>query len=209
MTMHETREAAAAEAEGAERMPSAGIAPPAVRGRPKGEWRDYYVEDPRRKSPILAVVMSLMPGLGQVYVGYYVLGFVNILIVGSLIALLNLNIAAPLQALAGLFLAFFWLYNLVDAGRRASLYNQALAGLGPTELPEVVTLPRAGAALPGGIVLIVLGLTVWVHTYFGLSFQWLERWWPLALVLVGAYLIWNALEDRRRIADAAPKNDSA
>ena len=34
--------------------------------------------DQRRKSPTLAALLSLMPGLGQVYVGYYQQGFIDI-----------------------------------------------------------------------------------------------------------------------------------
>ena len=45
--------------------------PPVAQGR-----REFY-DDPRRKSPVLALVLSLMPGLGQVYVGYYNQGFIN------------------------------------------------------------------------------------------------------------------------------------
>jgi TM2 domain-containing membrane protein YozV len=45
--------------------------------------------DPRRKSPLFATFLSAMPGLGQVYVGYYQRGFINAVVVGTLIALLT------------------------------------------------------------------------------------------------------------------------
>jgi len=35
------------------------------------------------------------------------------------------------QPLLGFFLAFFWLFNIVDAARRATFYNEALVGLRP------------------------------------------------------------------------------
>ena len=68
------------------------------------------------------------------YVGYYQRGFINVIVVGALIALLTRGLG-PLTPLAALFLAFFWLYNIVDAGRRALLYNEALAGRTGIELP--------------------------------------------------------------------------
>jgi hypothetical protein len=43
--------------------------------------------DPRRKSVALASILSCMPGLGQVYVGYYHLGFIYILVVTGLITI--------------------------------------------------------------------------------------------------------------------------
>lgn len=163
--------------------------------------RDYYQGDPRRKSQLLATVLSLMPGLGQIYVGYYQVGFIHVLVVGSLITMLNAGIGG-LEPLCGLFLAFFWLYTLVDAYRKASLYNQALAGLGPTELPEDVQMPGKQGSLFGGVLLIVFGLLALAHTKFGYSLEWLEDWWPAALLLIGIYLIYKSLSERRSSTDA-------
>ncbi len=159
--------------------------------------RGYYREDPRYKSPALATILSLMPGLGQIYVGYYQQGFINILVVASLIALLNRG-AGHLEPLFGLFLAFYWLYNLVDAARRATFYNQALAGLGPTEMPEGMKMPDRRGALLGGILMIVVGAGAFAHIQFGMSLQWMERWWPLALILVGGYLIYQSASARKK-----------
>ena len=43
--------------------------------------RERFVDDPRKKSVMLAMLLSGMPGLGQVYVGYYNLAFRNILVI--------------------------------------------------------------------------------------------------------------------------------
>ena len=67
------------------------------------------VNDPRRKKPFLATVLSIMPGLGQVYVGYYKRGFIHAFTVGFLITFLATGVS-PLTPLAGIFLAFFWLW---------------------------------------------------------------------------------------------------
>jgi hypothetical protein len=160
--------------------------------------RDYYQEDSRTKSPALATIMSIMPGLGQVYVGYYQQGFINIVIVASLITLLSQGIGGA-EPLAGMFLAFFWLYNLVDAARRATMYNQALAGLGPLELPSDIDVPSKGS-LYAGILMIVIGGIVLAHTRFGLPLEWLERWWPAVLVIVGAYLVVRSYLDQKQQA---------
>ena len=69
-----------------------------------------------------------MPGLGQVYVGYYTRGFVHAIVVASIITVLNLEVL-ELEPLFAMFLAFFWLYNIIDAGRRAAMYNHVLAGV--------------------------------------------------------------------------------
>jgi len=162
--------------------------PPFNQQQPPYYGRAYY-QDPRRKSPVLAGVLSLMPGLGQVYVGYYQHGFVNVLVVASLIAMLAGGYLGPMVPLGAFFLAFFWLYNMVDAWRKASLYNQMLAGLGPTQLPEEMEKPESKGSLVGGIALIAFGALMFAHTKFNFSLEWMEDWWPMALILLGAYLI--------------------
>jgi hypothetical protein len=164
----------------------------------------YYRDDSRRKSPALATMMSMMPGLGQVYVGYYQQGFINILVVGSLIALLNTGVG-DLDALVGIFLAFFWLYNLVDAGRRAVFYNQAVAGLGALEIPKDAPMPDHRGSLVGGILLIAFGALFFAHTQFDISLEWVQDWWPLALVLMGAYLIYRWWAERPLEEESAPE----
>jgi len=162
----------------------------------------YYQKDARSKSSSLAAFLSIMPGLGQIYVGYYQQGFINVVVVGSLIAVLDAGIGS-LEPLCGLFLAFFWFYNMIDAYRKATIYNQALAGLGPTELPEDDQLPAKQGSLLGGILLIVFGVLALAHTKFGYSLDWLEDWWPGALILIGAYLLYKSWSDRNSAPESA------
>ncbi len=155
--------------------------------------------DARQKSPAFAALLSLMPGLGQVYVGYYFQGFINIMIVASLITLLARGIG-HLEPFCGLFLAFYWMFNLVDAARRATYYNQAIAGLGPAELPEGVGSPDRRGALYGGILMVVVGVAAFANIQFGMRFDWIERWWPLALVILGAFLIYRSMNELKETA---------
>lgn len=178
--------------------PEYGRGPEAPGQAPAGWPRsDYYQDLSRRKSPALAAILSVMPGLGQVYVGYYQQGFINIIVVGSLISFLASGSFESLVPLAGLFLAFFWLYNLVDAGRRASLYNQALLGLGPGKLPDQEEAPGTRGSLVGGVALILFGIVLFAHTMFQVRLDWIAEWWPLVMVAAGAYLIYKAVGSRQ------------
>lgn len=157
--------------------------------------RERYLDDPRKKSPLVAAILSAMPGLGQVYVGYYPQGFIHIIVIAALIGIIATNsIEGDLQGPLGFFIAFFWLYNVIDAARRASLYNQALSGLRPMSLPEDVNSPRPMGSLAGGLALIGTGLVLFSNTMFDVSLLWLADWWPMALVGAGAWLVY---EDRR------------
>jgi hypothetical protein len=179
----------------AEEFPDQAPAAPAQPAAPAAPALAPAVNDPRRKKPFLASVLSLMPGLGQVYVGYYKRGFINAITVALLITFLTAQIE-PLIPLAAIFLAFFWLYNIVDAGRRASLYNQALAGGTALELPEDFKAPSLGGSLAGGAALIVIGLVLLSNTLFGASLEWLESWWPVALIGFGGYLVFKAMQEK-------------
>ena len=97
-------------------------------------------------SPAVACCLSAMPGLGQVYVGYYQRGFLHAIVVAGLIAILASGEPGALTPLFGLFLAFFWLYNMIDAARRATLYNQALAGGHEPDLPADFESPGLGGS---------------------------------------------------------------
>jgi len=158
--------------------------------------------DPRRKSPLFASFLSAMPGIGQIYVGYYQRGFIHALVVGSLIAILNVEIG-PLTPLAALFLAFFWLYNIVDAGRRAMLYTEALAGRTGIELPEDFKTPALQGSVPGGLAIVAVGGVLLSHTVFGVSLEWVNDWWPAALILFGVYLVARSVMARSETKPAA------
>jgi hypothetical protein len=143
-----------------------------------------------------------MPGLGQVYVGYYQRGFIHALTTGFIIAILDSEPRGfrSILPMIAIFLAFFWLYNIIDAGRRAAFYNYALAGGKDIDLPRDFALPIHGS-IPGGLAIIAVGGIMLANTRFGLSLAWIEEWWPMAVIGFGAYLFYRAWSDR-------PKSDA-
>jgi hypothetical protein len=159
--------------------------------------------DPRRKSPMLACILSLMPGLGQVYVGYYQRGFIHAGVVATLITLLASEELDALTPLAAIFMAFFWLYNVIDAGRRASLFNEVLAGRSGVELPSDLLAPGLGGSVVGGVAVALIGAILLSRTAFGMSLAWVEEWWPVALLLFGGYLVYKGMKDSSASTDQA------
>lgn len=163
-----------------------GAPPPAAAGRIAA----------LRKSPALATVLSLMPGLGQIYVGYYQQGFIYLLTAATTIAILESGGGGKGgEPFFGLFLSFFWIFNMIDANRRAQHYNLVLQGLSDQEVPEDFQGPGAKGSVAGGVLLIAVGTLLFLDVKFGVSLQWLEDWWPLALVGFG---IWLVLKSRRQ-----------
>ncbi len=146
----------------------------------------------RHKSPVLASILSCMPGLGQVYVGYYQQGFINMLVVASTIAALSSGSIRGMEPFFGVFLAFFWIFNMIDASRRATHYNRVQDGLGGEEIPDDFKLPKAGGSMFGGVVLVVIGVLFILDLNFDVSLSWIKDWWPLMLIAFGGNLIYKA-----------------
>jgi hypothetical protein len=154
----------------------------------------------RRKSAVLAGVLSLFPGLGQIYVGYYQKGFLHCGIMAVTIAMLSsypFNRSDGLTPLLALFLSFFWLYNIIDAARTASLYNDALNGLSAQELPAFRSGFSRSSSLATGLILFVLGFMAFLGTKFDVSMEWLATWWPVVPMIGGAYLVFRGVRERR------------
>lgn len=199
---HEHPAIPAAPAPASRPLPAPGQAGPG--DTPHGKQRLQH------KSPALACLLSAMPGVGQIYVGYYKLGFIHNVVFGSTIAFLASGAFDALTPALGIFLAFFFIYNIVDAGRRATLYNLAVDGVEGIDLPSMnVSLPGFGGSLAGGAALMALGAILLSNTLFGLSLDWIESWWPVAPIVVGAWLFAKALQERRSAAPATQEDPGA
>jgi hypothetical protein len=150
-----------------------------------------------RKNPNLAALFAAFPGLGHVYNGLYVRGLVFFLLIASLIA-----IASRGHGLAGFAIAFFWLFNAIDAYRQATLINYGYAmDLGLVDLPRYPLASQAGVV--AGALLVLIGLFALADRYLTINLDWLFDLWPVGLILVGGWLIVGAIRDKKRARERA------
>ncbi len=147
-----------------------------------------------RKNPNLAALLSLFPGIGNVYNGLYLRGLTFFVVIASLIGIAN---QGPGHELFGFAVAFFWLFNVIDAYRQATLINYGYAqDLGLLDRPEV---PRAGqGGLVAGGLLALVGAAALLDRYTVISYDWLFELWPFALVVIGGWLLMASFRDRQR-----------
>lgn len=153
--------------------------------------------DPRYKSPLVASFLSSFPGLGQIYVGYYRVGFTHAAIIASLITLLASDMDDLFRPLLAIFMVFFWLYNVIDAGRRAALYNHALRDGAVFDVPTTPSFAGGNGSLAGGVALIVIGILFLMNTALDYSMEWVADWWPMGPILFGAYLVYQAVTEKK------------
>ena len=139
------------------------------------------------KSVGLAIVLSLFPGLGQVYNGQPAKAFVFFSAwVGSIYG------ASEISPFPFAFLIpFVYFYNLIDAYRGANAVNaRALGGL-PTPEGDDLESPIWGGGL------LVLGLLLLLNNLGWLHLASLARYWPVALIVAGAASLYGSVQRRR------------
>lgn len=143
----------------------------------------------RRVSPGLALVLSFFPGLGHLYLGMYHRAVVVFL---AFAVSLWLGDHADL----GILVPFVVCFALVDAYRHAKFINSGV----PVEVET--PLGAKGQTRKGilgfGVFLAVAGLILLYNNFYSIDFSFMHEWWPMLLVVAGAWLVGSFFWERRR-----------
>ena len=144
--------------------------------------------------PWLAALLGFIPGLGAVYNGEYMKALVQVAIFGGLIAVHNRETNAGdmnsgSMAFIHIALACFYFYMPIDSYRVANARRTEQPEPGGP-LPEAVT--RSGKPI-GAFVLIFLGVMFLLANFGLLNEDWLAKTWPLGLIAIGGWSIWQRL----------------
>lgn len=142
---------------------------------------------------VAGILAGFFPfGVGAVYTGQYAKGLAHL----AIMTLLAVGASASdnphgeaLGYICGFGIAFFWVYQIVDAVRSA----RAIQTAQPIPDPFGLAATFGGGAkietskIPmGAIVLILLGVLFLLHT-MGLGLE-LDRFWPLILIGLGGWM---------------------
>jgi len=155
----------------------------------KGQW-------PYARNPTHAVLLSLLPGLGQMYNGQMAKGVVVMVAFFALASTLP-PLVVPL---------YFW--NLFDAYWGARAVGEPGSPVAPSPFPlapEIPFPPAAAAqdwpqsptAPAWGVLLIVLGILFLLNN-FGITWLTWDRLWPATLLCLGIWLLVSFMLSRRR-----------
>jgi hypothetical protein len=143
---------------------------------------------------VAGILAGFFPfGVGAVYTGQYAKGLAHLVVFGVLIAGCNAASNSShgdlLGVVCGLGLAFFYVYQIVDAVRSARALQ---AGQAPPDPYGLAATFGGGAKIEpskapiGAIVLIVIGGLFLLNT-IGVNFG-LDRLWPLILIAIGGWM---------------------
>jgi F0F1-type ATP synthase assembly protein I len=140
-----------------------------------------------RKSPGLAGLLSVMPGLGHLYLGLYNRAF---MIVGAFCLAIFMS-ARGGGEFFGPVIGFIWFFGIIDAVRQARAINLGIvteSGYAPNE--QLRKAAKGTAGLFWGVVMVGIG-TLWLlDRYVDIDWSFMDEWGtPLALMLLGLILI--------------------
>jgi TM2 domain-containing membrane protein YozV len=133
------------------------------------------------KSAVVALVLSLFPGIGQIYNGQPAKALVFFFAWAG-----SIYLTAEAHPFFAFLIAFTYFYNLVDAWRSASAINARYAR-GSFVDDDTTESPAWGAALIGVGALLLFNNLGW------LRLAALQRYWPLVLIAAGAAFLYGSM----------------
>jgi hypothetical protein len=174
---------------------TASAPPPAGPRAPVGAPPTGYIYSD--VSPGLAFFLGWIPGVGAIYNGQYAKGLVHAVVFGILCSILDSN-PRGLEPVFGILLAAWVFYMAFEAFHTAT---KRRAGEHVDEYSSLIDFRSRGRFPVAGVALILLGVVLLLHTLDVLDFYYVARYWPVLLIVAGAYLLYNRFAG----ADAAPK----
>jgi hypothetical protein len=154
-------------------------------------------------SPGLAFLLGFIPGVGAIYNGQYVKGLVHVVVLGILISFANSeDLSGGFQPLFGMLIAVWIFYMAFEAYHTAKRRQH---GQPVDEFSSIV--PRAGqpSRFPlAPTVLIAVGLIFLLHNLNIIRIGELIRYWPVALICLGAYMLYERLAGQPSTDHHAP-----
>lgn len=141
-------------------------------------------------SPGLAFLLGLIPGVGAIYNGQYVKGLVHVVILGVLISIVSSDAAGGMEPLFGLLIGVWVFYMAFEAYHTA---RRRQLGQLVDEFSSLVPMrgQRQSAFPAGPVALISIGVLFLLNTLDIVRFSQLIRYWPIALIALGAYMLYE------------------
>ena len=153
-------------------------------------------------SPGLAFLLGLIPGVGAIYNGQYVKGLVHVVILGFLISIIGSDAAGGFEPLFGMLTGVWVFYMAFEAYHTA---RKRQLGERVDEFSSIVPLRGRPSTFPvGPVILIAAGLLFLLNTMDILRFHQLIRYWPVALIVLGAYMLYERVSSAGTGVTALP-----
>jgi TM2 domain-containing membrane protein YozV len=163
---------------------------------------------PIRTSPGLAFILGLIPGVGAIYNGQYLKGFIHAAVFGLLMSISSSMSGDAGQSLLVALVMGWYFYMPFEAYHTAKKRQMGI----PVDEWSSLVSSRSwdGGRLPvGPVLLIVLGVVFLLDELNILPIRDLVRFWPVILIALGIYLLYSRLSGPARLPAAPPPPVSA
>ena len=174
---------------------------PAAAGPPVTEPRPYTEPPPPPPagsiatgdvSPGLACLLGFIPGVGAIYNGQYAKGLVHAIVFGLLVSITSSGSAGDLEPLFGILIGVWVMYMALEAYHTA---RKRRAGEPVDEFSSILDVHGRRTGFPvGAVTLIALGVLLLLSTMDVIQLRYLLRYWPVLLILMGAYMLYVRVE---------------
>src|SRR5579863_8160267 len=148
---------------------------------------------------VAGILAGFFPfGVGAVYCSQYAKGLAHLIIFVMLI--FGCDHAGRWDFVFGLGIAFFYVYQIIDAVRTARALQEGQPPPDPMGLGQAFSMGEkfdAGKVPVGAVVLIGLGALFLLHT-MGIMEYGLDRFWPLILIALAGWMFYRNHERARR-----------
>jgi hypothetical protein len=143
-------------------------------------------------SPGLACLLGFIPGVGAIYNGQYAKGLVHAIVFGLLVSITSSGTAGDLEPLFGILIGVWVMYMALEAYHTA---RKRRAGEPVDEFSSILDVHGRRTGFPiGAITLIALGVLLLLNTMEVIQLRNLLKYWPVLLILMGAYMLYVRLE---------------
>jgi Domain of unknown function (DUF5668)/B-box zinc finger len=151
---------------------------------------------------VAGILAGFFPfGVGAVYCSQYAKGLAHLLIFALLI--FGSDHAGKWDWLFGIGIAFFYVYQIIDAVRTARALQEGQPAPDPMGLGQTFSMGEkfdSGKVPVGAVILIGLGVLFLLHT-MGIMEYGFERFWPLILIFLGGWMFYRNYERSRRVCN--------
>jgi len=154
-------------------------------------------------SPGLAFLLGLIPGVGAIYNGQYVKGLIHVVVFGVLISIVSSGEASGgLEPLFGMMIATWIFYMAFEAYHTA---KKRQLGQAVEEFSSLISLRNPQSRFPvGPAILIAVGVLFLANNLGLLRFGDVLRYWPIALIGLGVYMLYERISASGHNAGIGP-----
>jgi uncharacterized membrane protein len=129
--------------------------------------------------------------VGAIYNGQYAKGLVHAVVFALLVSAVSSGHNAGMEAFIGIMIAAWVFYMAFEAYHTA---RKRRYGIAVEEFSGQFDFRAGGHRFPtGAILLIVLGFILLLDTTDIISIEEFAKYWPVGLILLGVYLLYNRL----------------